>query len=273
MCRLALDRHRTLKERSHQEHRYRIHARYGFGWAGNAMSTEELSEQRILVGHVRTIAKILYGMGAVSLGIVSARIFGLTSIKALGLAAPLSHVWIIYVSSTVAHVFFGHMLLLAIGKNWDGGEVGADFGKRVFDSVRSEDSIFLRGLMPRAVPWIEGSRIFRMHWTDPTTTLFCGLLLLSWVAILPWRVAGGLEWTGGPRYVAAHFVLGVLLIAINWLVGGQWLVMLSHFPYSDNEELRMVGSFPFWYSRLIVVYFVMLCILLVLGPLILVEII
>jgi hypothetical protein len=145
------------------------------------------AEQKIIIGHVRTIAKVLYGTGVVAIAIVCARLLGVTSVKALGLESPLRHVWVFIVAVTIAHLFLASTLINALGTCKDEEDDGT-IGRKVFDTIRAEDNIFLRGLMPRQVPVREGSRIFRMHWIDPTTWLFCGLVILSWLAILPWRV-------------------------------------------------------------------------------------
>jgi hypothetical protein len=212
------------------------------------MSDDLSTAQRIVIGHAKAIARILTVSAGVGIAVVCARLLNLSDIEVLGLEAPLRHVWFFFVLVTIAHLFFGWILVKDLGRSRD--EDDSAGGKRLFDALRTEESSLLRGILPRQTPVQEGSRVYKMSWSDPTTWLFCGLALLNFAAILPWKLnRGDFVWDGGTARVVTLVALGLVLLFINWMVGGQWLVMLSQLTLDEAPAFSFGGSVPVWYER------------------------
>jgi hypothetical protein len=74
--------------------------------------------------------------------------------------------------------------------------------------------------------------------------------------------------------VTAMFGLGLVLAVANWLIGGQWLVMLSQFALSgDDAPAFSFGSSPVWHEHLMVVYVLIALCVLVFIPVLIVAVV
>jgi hypothetical protein len=59
---------------------------------------------------------------------------------------------------------------------------------------------------------------------------------VTFVAILPWRIDHGLRWAEPRWVILAYAVVALILVAINWWVGGLWIINLSRM--ADDPEVR-----------------------------------
>lgn len=188
-------------------------------------------EVRIAVGHVSALAKVFRFAATLGAAVVLARAFGIDHVGTLGVEAPLSYVWLPFLGLTTIHWYLGMTAIYSFQQVLEvehDRNVSRDVlpGELLFQEIRSQDTVFLRGLLARTPT--PGGRLYRMSWHDPTTLIFVGLCLLGFVAILPWRSIGGqLVWATNTRATAALIVMGILLMGLNWYVGSRWTVALS----------------------------------------------
>jgi hypothetical protein len=61
---------------------------------------------------------------------------------------------------------------------------------------------------------------------DPSTWVAHGGALLMLVAIAPWRWDGALKLLPASQTVVISLI-GVLLVVLNWLIGGSWAMAIS----------------------------------------------
>ncbi len=200
-------------------------------------------EVRRAVDNVSQLAKVFYFATTFGIAIVAARAFGIDHVGPLGIEAPLSSVWVIFLGITVAHCFLSITAVNNFSEvvdpfdNYDLGREPVEpvSGEELYQEIRSQNTVFLRGLQARE-PTARG-RLYRMSWRDPTTLVFVGLCLLDYIAILPWKeVDGRLEWTAEPRNVVALVTMGILLLVLNWVAGGKWTIALSQLRLQPEEQ-------------------------------------
>lgn len=226
---------------------------------------EEL--QRLANAYMTTIGRILVAGGALSLLAIAARLLGNAKVSALNVETPLRHVWVAFVLSTIAHLFWAGFLAETLAQINRLAE-GKAIGRRLFSTART-DHIMLRGLIPRSRPVGARGRTYAMSLRDPSSWLAQGLALAAFVAILPWKVDHGRPALDGSiGRVIVLVIIGVLIIAANWILGSTWIVMLSRLPEAEPEEeiFEVSGSWPEWYGGLLTVQMLGTVALLVLLP-------
>lgn len=208
------------------------------------MSDEtQLPEMRIAVGHVSTLAKIFGFTATVSAGAVAAPATGIGRIGSFDVDIPLSFLWLLFVGVTVAHWYFAiaakHSVEDVLQKEHDKGIPDEQLtGEVLFQEIRSQNTVFLRGLLARAPT--PGGSLYRMSWRDPTTLIFIGLCALGFTAMLPWMYVGGdFVWTSGVAGVVASVAVGIALLLFNWAAGSSWTIALSQLriPVTDAPNL------------------------------------
>ncbi len=207
------------------------------------MDNERLrSEISISVGHVSALAKMFFFAATFGLAVVAARAFGIDHVGAIGIETPLSWVWVVFLGVTAVHVFLGVTIVESLHSLLELQKPDEpSVGEQVYREIRSQNTVFLRGLLARTP--MAGGRLWEMSWRDPTTVVFVGLCLLDFVAILPWRVAGGrLEWATEMRNVIPLFVIGVLLLAFNWMVGSKWTIAISELQTPSRRTMLLLSS-------------------------------
>lgn len=207
------------------------------------MDDERLrSEISISVGHISALAKVFFFAATFGFAVVAARAFGIGHVGAIGIETPLSWVWVVFLGITAIHVFLGVTIVESLGSLLDLQKPDEpSVIEQVYREVRSQNTVFLRGLLARTPT--AGGRLWEMSWRDPTTVVFVGLCLLDFVAILPWKVAGGrLEWATETRNVLLLFVIGVLLLAFNWVVGSRWTIAISELRTPSRRAMLLASS-------------------------------
>ena len=200
-----------------------------------------------IVGYAETISKTLAFGGVVCVTAITARALGSDEIKAGPVSLPVGYTTLVIGLGTLAHVFWSFHIMTALRefsiaqeklaeenfllKHPDRTTVYSsdvlDYGdatQQLFDEIRTQKGLFLRGLVPRALR--QGSRVARMSWYDPTTWLSYGFALLTIVAILPWRYDNGAHWAS-PRVVVSYATIALMLVIVNWYAGGLWIIALS----------------------------------------------
>jgi hypothetical protein len=142
------------------------------------------TEQRNVIRYAKQVGSVLLFGATVAGLIVAARVFGGEEVKAPGIEVPLKHAWVLILLATAVHFFLGFFFYQSIHGLWREG-LGPDEGRRVFDEIKLESRLFLRGMLPRAKPFRPGSRHYRMSWGDPSTWVAHFALLVMIAAVLP----------------------------------------------------------------------------------------
>jgi hypothetical protein len=201
------------------------------------MSDSELSiAQRDVIRYAKQVATVLAAGTAVAAAAVGVRLFGSGEIKAAGIKVPVDKVWIVLLAVTVAHLFLGWFFVRSMHELWrelhrSPGGGGVDGGRRVFDEVKIESNLFMRGLIPRTKP--ARGEYYVMRWDDPSTWVAHAAILLTIIAVLPWQLKSGSLEVHAPSgwLVALVVALGVL----NWTRGATWAVALSQLTVPPDE--------------------------------------
>lgn len=196
------------------------------------MEDELPATAKNVVGYAETISKTLIVGGGVCVAAIAARALGSDEIKVGALNLPVGYTTLVIGLGTLTHVFWSSHILTAL-LEFSRGEVKraqhtleySDSTQKLFDEIRTQKGLFLRGLVPRTLR--EGSRIARMSWSDPTTWLSYGLALLTIVAILPWRYDDGVVRWAPPKMLIAYAAIALILVITNWFAGGLWIISLS----------------------------------------------
>jgi hypothetical protein len=213
-----------------------------------------------VVGYAESISKTLIVGGAVAIAAIAARVLGQEQIKVGPISLPVGYTALVIGLGTLTHVFWSSHILGAL-REFARGEVlraqekrrlehpdsspfdydleYSDSTQKLFDEIRTQKGLFLRGLIPRTVR--EGSRIARMSWSDPTTWLSYGLAVLTIVAILPWRYDNGLRWPS-PKMIIAYAAIALILVITNWFAGGVWIISLSRLTEDASSNLHRLDS-------------------------------
>ena len=207
--------------------------------------TEDLRpDLRIATGHVNTLVR-LYRIGAVTCAaVVAARATGTNEIGSLSVDLPLSFIWIGLTAATFIHWQLARVASESFNDVIDteyrrSGKDPHVTGEALFQEIRSQDTVFLRGILRRAPT--PGGRLYRMHWRDPTSAVFVSLCFLFFLAILPWSYSdGNVAWTAGLAGIVGLISLGTWLVYFNWLAGGSWMIALSQLrlPLSEAPDLH-----------------------------------
>lgn len=190
------------------------------------MEDIDRSKSRIVTS-AQNIGKVLYIGSGIAIVIVTIKL--LTSQKSLqvsGVTIAIDKAWVLFAAISVVHVFLAIFAVNEIEAYINILPTARDL-RAAFDQVASGENLFVHGLISRAVPKRPGSRVYQMHWSDPSTWVAYGGVIIFAVALLPWRLSThGLRWASG---ISFWFVilLAVVLIAINWWAGSIWLIHLS----------------------------------------------
>jgi hypothetical protein len=212
---------------------------------------EKLTEQAKV--NAKSVGRILFAGGVVSLLVISARLFGMTTVSALNIVTPLRQAWILFVALSLAHSFWARFLALDLAELQE-LDHDNEAGKQLLRIVATDSGIMLRGLIPR-VNRLSG-HIYAMSLRDPSTWLSCGLALSVFVAILPWHIVhGSLTRDGSVSRLIVLIILGLIVLFANWTIGGTWILMLSQLaePDGDPEIYQVDGSWPNWMNGFITV--------------------
>jgi hypothetical protein len=211
------------------------------------MAIELPPDAKIVVGYAESISATLLAGGTVAGIAVIVRVLGYDKFKWHDVEIPLSYTAAIIGLGTIAHVFWVRFLILHLSKlvSINDQNPNQDIFQAVFDDIRSKKTLFLRNMISRSKQISDGSHLWRMSGEDPTTWLAYSLALLTFVAILPWRIDHGLRWAEPRWVIVAYGVIGLILVAINWWVGGLWIINLSRMKDDPDvrESLRIeIGS-------------------------------
>jgi hypothetical protein len=204
------------------------------------MSSEFGTEERDVIRYAKQVGAVLLFGATVAALIVAARLFGGSEVKAPGIDVPLEHAWLLLVLVTVAHVFLGFFFYQSIHGLWR-ERFGPVVGRRVFDEIKIESNLFLRGMLPRSQPVRPGSRYYRMSWADPSTWVAHLALLVTVVALLPWHVEHGKLLFADTSTIIRFAVLVLFIVLINWRMGAAWSIGLSQLTVAENEA--------FWHHK------------------------
>jgi hypothetical protein len=213
-----------------------------------------------VVGYAETISKTLMVGGAVCVGAIAARALGSNEIKVGPLNLPVGYTTLVVGLGTLTHVFWSSHILTALREFFRDEvlrvqekyhsehpdispfdyEYDSDSAQELFDEIRTQKGLFLRGLVPRTLR--EGSRIARMSWSDPTTWLSYGLALLTIVAILPWRYDNGVVRWESPKMLIAYAAIALILVITNWFAGALWIISLSSLTEDASINIHSIGD-------------------------------
>jgi hypothetical protein len=208
-----------------------------------------------VVGYAEAISKTLVVGGSVAVAAIAARTLGSDAIKVGPISLPVGYTALVIGLCTLAHVFWSFHILTTLSEFYDVEEKRAkekfflehpdaryakdleygDSTQKLFDEIRTQKGLFLRGLVPRTIR--ESSRIARMSWSDPTTWLSYGLALLTIVAILPWRYHNGVHWAS-QKTIIAYAAIALILVITNWFAGGFWILSLSRLTEDVSASTR-----------------------------------
>jgi hypothetical protein len=250
-----------------------------------------------VVGYAETISKTLVVGGSVAVAAIAARALGSDEIKVGPINLPVGYTALVIGLGTLAHAFWSSHILTTLSEFYDVERKAArqkfrlehpdmkptytvsdkpeldvlnnryfdalleygDSTQKLFDEIRTQKGLFLRGLVPRTLR--EGSRIARMSWSDPTTLLSYGLALLIIVAILPWRYDNGVRWAS-PKMIIAYAAIALILVITNWFAGGLWIISVSRLTedaganlgslYSSRKLLRLIRTTATFIALIIV---------------------
>jgi hypothetical protein len=191
-----------------------------------------------VIGYAENISKTLLVGGGIAVSAVAARILGQDRIKIHEFEIPLGCMALIVAIGTVAHIFWARFIILSLNELAD-DEIknpGHDSLTALFDAISDSKSLFLNGLMPRTQPAKPGSRIAIMSVKDPTTWLSYGLVMVIIAAILPWRIDKGFHWLEHWWVIIEYAAMALILVAINWWIGGLWIITLSR--VKDDPRIK-----------------------------------
>jgi hypothetical protein len=244
---------------------------------GRAMPIELSPDQKVVLGHLKAIGKILVVSGGVAIATILARLLGQDLLDSSVFKAPVRLAWLFFLPATIAHVFWTRFALYKMSdiRHQDADQTA---GKALVGEIRSGDSMFLRGLVPRTEGVRPGSRVVEMSHRDPTTWLAYGLVVLVVIAILPWQLKdGALRWDGGLARALTLAGVALVVVVVNWLAGTLWVVMLSQLTLATDKQWAF-DRLPFgstvgirWRSRLRIVQVLVVVTFLALLPFVLIA--
>ena len=139
-------------------------------------------------------------------------------VKVFGVDIPIGRAWIIFAIFTVGHIYASYVFRQDC---WEVMKQSAEIRGVAWQALTGAPLLFFHGLVARLqVVYVNGTPIYNMDESDPTTWLVHGVALLVFIAIIRIRKA---SW--GTRI--GTILAGLVIVLINWLVGGGWAVTAS----------------------------------------------
>lgn len=202
------------------------------------MTGELPPDAKNVVGYATRISNLLIFGGVVTACVVVTRGLGYDKIKIRDIEIPLGYTAAIIGIGTLAHIFWAKIIILSLYHLVSAEERGDNVSmlQSLFNEIRTQNSLFLQGLRKRS-DLVPGTSLIRqMSTADPTAWLSIGLALLTLLAILPWRIDHGLRWAEPKWLILANVAISLILVVINWWVGGLWIILLSRMM--NGEDVR-----------------------------------
>lgn len=205
---------------------------------------KSFEHQLILVWAKRVNHLLETGAGGALLVILARFISGSSAIKLGPLPSiPLRGVWLFFALATIAHIFFSYFFAQSI----------TDMRKRRSEAeqISAREDVIVNGgifvaVAMRRIPK-PGQRIVRMSPKDASALVAHGAAIALLLAVLPWWWENGLKWPGWGRSLIIA-TIGLVLIAMNWSIGGLWAMKLSELGTSitprDSVEPKQYVMTP-----------------------------
>lgn len=209
-----------------------------------------------VLGYAENVSTTLQAGGLFAFTAVAARILGHDEIPIPLLKdfkVPLTYTVAIFFAGTIVHIFWTRFIIQGLNKIADDDFKDPSHHSiaMLFDEISNSKKRFLNGLVARSKPIRKHSRIAEMSLSDPTTYLSYGLAVLTILAILPWRVDNGLRWSGSWWTVLAYATMALILVVINWWIGGLWIITLSLMKDEPKvrRDLETDSLHPEWWDE------------------------
>jgi hypothetical protein len=139
-------------------------------------------------------------------------------VEVFGVDIPIGRAWIVFAIFTVGHIYASYVF------RQDCSEIikkSPDLQIDAWQSLTGASLLFFHGLIARLqVVHIQGHPVFVMDETDPTTWLVHAVALLVFIAIIRIRNAS-------LRTRIGTASAGIVIVILNWLVGGGWAIAAS----------------------------------------------
>lgn len=172
----------------------------------------------------KTVSLVLQVGSVAALVIISARILSNSGEVNFWIIEnfPLKAAWVGLFALTLAHVFTGLFFIRALKDLRRNRSLPEQEAAR--EDLLVEAGGYVSVLVPRLPT--AGKRLVRMSLSDSSTWVAHGGAIAAIVAALPWWWEGGLRW---PDWASTLAIAGVtlLLILVNWLIGGAWAIAMS----------------------------------------------
>lgn len=189
------------------------------------MAEEKPLRRRLVLRWAKSVNRILVTGTVAAIVVLAARLFnGSADVEVWEVGPiPLKAVWVVFAGGTLVHAFAGYFFRRA-ALELQRSSVDVSQKLAAYEDVVADGGHYVGVAVPR-VP-VEGRRTVAMDLRDPSTWVAHGGALAVAGAVLPWWWDDGLQWPGLAQSLALAGI-GVLLVAVNWVIGGHWALALS----------------------------------------------
>jgi len=224
------------------------------------MEENELLKEAV-VQNSKWVDKVLMSGFFASLSIVLLKLFGGETMKWLNVKLNLSHVWIVFLLLTCAHLYTTILLIKSIKRLWQ--KCTHEDRSLVYNRLTSIGGVYVRGLIARTEiydDW-ELKVKYKMVYEDPSAWAALVTAALLFIAIVPFSFDEALIF---------YWALSALIVNGNWVIGTNWIVALSDLSLNNEKSsyfkesrkgvgIRIISSgghafkrvpylfFPFWF--------------------------
>lgn len=183
-----------------------------------------------VVTNAETVGKVLMtGTGLAGM-ILLVKLTGAENFKLFDAEYPIVHAWFPFLLFTFAHWYAAALLLMAITKLKEKGT--ADLCHTAWQEVSASGNLFVRGAVAAMKPHPKYPNLYIRDPGDPAVVFTLVAVLGMMLAIIPFDLAfvllGCKTFDWSQVWAAVLLTLGaVVFAAVNWLIGGNWLVQFA----------------------------------------------